>query len=251
MSTEKTLAIVLRTIDFSETSSIVTLLTRDFGKISGLAKGARRPKGPFESALDLLALCRIVFLHRSSDSLDLVTEAKLERRFRVASRDLSCLYAGYYIAELLVGMTEENDPHPELFDVAEITLSRLNDGADVAPLLLQFELSLLHQLGHLPSLELCVGCGKEVSAERRLSFGLLAGGVLCQRCRVGKRKVVSVSPRAMQALRSLAATAIGAQPDCPVDTRVRGELRAIMNHYICHLLGRKPRLHQFLAGVLQ
>ncbi len=62
MSAEKTLALVLRVVEFSETSLIVTLFTRDFGKVRGLAKGARRPKGPFESALDLRSLCRIVFL---------------------------------------------------------------------------------------------------------------------------------------------------------------------------------------------
>ena len=88
MSSEKTLAIVVRVVEFSETSCVVTLFTRDFGKIGALAKGARRPKSPFESALDLLAVCRIVFLHKSSESLDLLTEAKLERRFRAATRDL-------------------------------------------------------------------------------------------------------------------------------------------------------------------
>src|SRR5690606_28430132 len=81
MSSEKTDAIVIRLVEFSESSAVVTLFTRDFGKISGLAKGARRPKSAFESALDLLAVCRIVFLHKSSDALDLLTEAKLERRF--------------------------------------------------------------------------------------------------------------------------------------------------------------------------
>ncbi len=81
MSSEKTLAIVVRVVEFSESSCVVTLFTRDFGKVGALAKGARRPKSSFESALDLLAVCRIVFLHKSSDTLDLLTEAKLERRF--------------------------------------------------------------------------------------------------------------------------------------------------------------------------
>ena len=85
MPTEKAIALVLRVVEFSETSSIVTLLTREFGKVRGLAKGARRPKGPFESALDLLSLCRIVFLRKSSDALDLLTEAKLEWRFRAGT----------------------------------------------------------------------------------------------------------------------------------------------------------------------
>ena len=101
MASEKTQAIVLRVIEFSETSCVLTLFTEHFGKVSALAKGARRPKGPFEGALDLLALVRLVFLRKSSEALDLLTEAKLQRRFRSAQRDLSRLYAGYYVAELL------------------------------------------------------------------------------------------------------------------------------------------------------
>jgi len=89
MSSEKATAIVLRSVDFSESSSVVTLFTREFGKIHALAKGARRPKGPFEGALDLLALCRIVFLRKSSGALDLLTEAKLERRLRAATFPVS------------------------------------------------------------------------------------------------------------------------------------------------------------------
>jgi DNA repair protein RecO (recombination protein O) len=94
MPTEKTSAIVLRVVDFSESSCVLTLFTEHFGKIGALAKGARRPKGPFDSALDLLAVCRIVFIHKSSDALDLLTEAKLERRFRAAAATcLVCMRA--------------------------------------------------------------------------------------------------------------------------------------------------------------
>ena len=73
MSLEKTDAIVIRLVDFSETSCVVTLFSRDYGKSNALAKGARRPKGPFDSDLDLFTVCRIVFLHKSSDALDLLT----------------------------------------------------------------------------------------------------------------------------------------------------------------------------------
>ena len=113
MPAEKTLAIVLRLVEFSETSCVTTLFTEEFGKVGALAKGARRPKGPFDSALDLLAVCRIVFIHKSADALDLLTEAKMERRFRAASRDLTRLYAGYYVAELLRSLTDYGDPHRE------------------------------------------------------------------------------------------------------------------------------------------
>src|SRR5215211_3210758 len=145
MSSEKASAIVLRVVEFSETSSVVTLFTREFGKIHGLAKGARRPKGPFESALDLLGLVRIVFLRKSSDALDLLTEAKLECRFRPADGELTSLYAAYYVAELLNELTDDYDPHPELFDAAVDTLAALSTPGSVDRALLRFELTALRE----------------------------------------------------------------------------------------------------------
>ena len=77
MASEKSSAIVLRLVEFSETSLIVTLFTRDFGKVTALAKGARRPKGPFEAALDLLSLTRIVFLRKSAGRVIIIILASL------------------------------------------------------------------------------------------------------------------------------------------------------------------------------
>ena len=251
MSSEKATALVLRVIEFSESSSIVTLFTREFGKVRGLAKGARRPKSSFESALDLLSLCRIVFLRKSSDSLDLLTEAKLERRFRAAGRDLSSLYAAYYVAELLAELTDDGDPHPELFDAACQALAALGAlGSPVATVLLRFELNALRLLGHMPLLDACVECGREVDDERRVAFGQLAGGVLCPRCRPGKRQVVSMSAAALRLMKQLSAGESAHEETNDtnaIDRRTTGELRGILNHYMCNLLGHKPRMHAYLA----
>jgi DNA repair protein RecO (recombination protein O) len=245
MSSEKTTAIVLRSVDFSETSSVVTLFTRDFGKIRALAKGARRPKGPFESALDLLCLCRIVFLRKSSDALDLLTEAKLERRFRPPGGNLSNLYAAYYVAELLNELTDDYDPHSELFDAADRTLAALRTSSAVAPVVLRFELTTLHLLGHLPALETCAECGKEVKPLGRVPFSQLAGGVLCQECRVSQRQIISISAGALAALVRFSHGS--SDESQPLDPRVYGELRAILNHYISHLLGHPPRMYRYLG----
>src|SRR6478736_5628443 len=207
MASEKTRAIVLKLVEFSETSLVLTLFTEDFGKVGALAKGARRPKGPFEGAIDLLAFIRIVFLRKSSDSLDLLTEAKLERRFRSAQRDLARLYAGYYVAELLTELTERGDPHPALFQAAERTLLDLDTGAPLLETIVRFELTALHEVGHLPSLASCVVCGRPVEAKGRVAFGMTAGGVLCDDCRPGRRGVVSVTSAVIDALRDLGGTA--------------------------------------------
>ena len=81
MPAEKALALVVRGTDWSETSRITTLFTREFGKVRALAKGGRRLKSAFENALDLLTHCSIVFLRKSSGSLDLLTEARVVQRF--------------------------------------------------------------------------------------------------------------------------------------------------------------------------
>jgi DNA repair protein RecO (recombination protein O) len=246
MSSEKATALVLRVVDFSETSAVVTLFTREFGKVRALAKGAWRLKGPFESALDLLALCRIVFLRKSSDALDLLTEAKLERRFRPPPGALANLYGAYYIAELLNELTDDYDPHPELFDAANETLAVLRSTESVAPAVLRFELTALRVLGHLPSLDTCVECGTIVKEAGRTAFSQRAGGVLCRSCRVGQKQVVSVSAGVLATLAQFAATTGGPLPAMP-DKRTYGELRAVLNHYWAHLLGREPRMHRYLG----
>jgi DNA repair protein RecO (recombination protein O) len=248
MSTEKAAAIVIRTVEFSETSLVVTLFTREFGKIGALAKGARRLKNPFESALDLLALCRIVFLHKTSDALDLLTEAKLLRRFRPIKRNLAGLYAGYYVAELLDRLTDEDDPHPELFDLADETLAALEQ-AGTAKWVVRFELGALRILGLMPSLDCCAECGAATVPAGRVAFGQLDGGVLCPNCRTGKKQVVSVSAGALKTMALLADTDGAAWRRMEIDPRNLGELRGILNHYFAHLLGRRPIMHPYL-GVL-
>ncbi len=245
MPSEKATALVLRVVDFGVTSCVVTLFSREFGKVRALAKGGRRPKGPFEAALDLLATCRIVFLRKSADALDLLTEAKLLRRFRPFGRDLLSLYAGYYVAELVQEWTDDSDPHPPLFDLCQETLEGLASGGPLTELVSHFELVAMSILGHQPALECCAECGIHV-AGTRVPFALLDGGVLCAACRRGKRKVISVSAPVIDTLAKLASMDDWKTTRVPPEQR--GELRAVLQHSVAHLAGRKPRMHEYLGS---
>jgi len=249
MAAEKTQAIVLKLVEFSETSCVVTLFTEDFGKIGALAKGARRPKSPFEGALDLLALVCIVLLRKSSEALDLLTEARLERRFRSSQRDLARLYAGYYVAELLNELTEPGDPHRELFQAADATLFALDHDAPVAETVLRFELVALREAGHMPSLAECVACGRPVTSDKRFAFGMTAGGVLCDDCRPGRRGVVGVSRGVLAALQQASSGTEPKETEFVLDRAIQGELRAVMNNYFAHLAGHRLRMSEYLGAL--
>lgn len=246
MAYEKSNAIVLRSIEYSESSYIVTLLTEDFGKISAIAKGARRRKSAFESALDLLSISRIVFIPKPSDSLDLLTEAVLEKPYRAAKRELSRFYAGLYVAELTNSLTQDRDPTSDMFRRVKKTLCALEDKGDVGTCLLRFEMQILHDMGNLPSLDRCVECGNQLEDSHRTTFGLLAGGVLCEKCKTGKRQNISMSRNAISAMRLLI-DSDSKLAEYRKELKSFGEIRAVMNRYICHVIGSRPRLYDFLG----
>jgi len=240
-------ALVLRTTEVFETSLVATLFTRELGKISGLAKGGRRLKGPFSGGLDLLGVSDIVVLHKASEALDLLTEAAPVERFTSLRQDLAAWYAGVYVAELLTELTDFHDPHPKLFDAAVVTLRHLGDVTLRDRRLVRFELACLRELGLMPALDACAHCGEAVDASGgAYAFGLATGGVLCPNCRPGQPHVATVSGRTLEALRVLAAPGSawrGLDPSPATLAPVRATLGAVVSH----LLGRRPRLLPYLG----
>lgn len=247
MSLEKATALVLRTTDWSETSRIATLWTREYGKVRALAKGGRRLKSSFENALDLMTVCSIVLLRKSTGSLDLLTEARVVQRFMHLRRDLAALYAGYYVVELLADWTEEHDPHPVLFDEAVAALQELGTTGPAATglRLARFELVLLRELGYCPVLESCAVCGNPVD-EQRLAFCAPAGGVLCPGCQPRQRDRRPLPQEAWQALRSLSESGDAWRENWSAATRQ--ELRQLLGQYVTFLMGRRPRLLPYLGS---
>ena len=246
MNSEKTDGVVLRIVEFSESSCIVTWFTRDFGKVTTMAKGARRRKNPYEGAIDVLSFSKIVFLHKRSDSLDLLTEAKLERRFRTAAKDLHRLYCGYHLLELLNCLTDDFDPHPALYDQLERTLVRLESEESLAPLMTCFELQLLKELGHSPEWKFCVNCGVEIERHSRVAFAPVEGGVVCRRCRVGRRQVISIARQVADELEFLSRANLSQG----VELRRLGglgETRGLMGQILQHLIGRPLRVLPLLG----
>ncbi len=241
-------ALVVRTVDVFETSLVVTLFTRDLGKVAALAKGGRRLKSPFQGGLDLLTVSDIVLLPKASESLDLLTEAASQERFACLRRDLAALYAGYYIAELLTDLTDYHDPHPKLFDAARTTLRHLGDPELRTRRVLRFELACLRELGLMPALYQCAHCGAPVDTRGEVAFGLATGGVLCPSCRPGQPHVTMLSSTTLEAIRTLASPGRAWRELSlePAGSR-SGSVRQTVGAVISHVLGRRPKVWPYLG----
>ena len=246
MSTEKSPAIVIRQADFSESSRVVTLFTRNFGKVAALAKGAKRLKGPFDAALDLLAVCDVVFIRKSSSGLDILTEAKLQQRFKPRAGDLGSLYAGYYIAELLDALSEEHDPHPLLYDEAVRALERLADDLPLDISVLRFELVILREIGQLPAFDACAACGQPAGAAGRYGFQVSQGSLICQNCFGNEAPRYGISAGSAAALRTLSGASPAVVRNLVISASQMREMRSVVNASIAHALGRKPKTLRYL-----
>jgi DNA repair protein RecO (recombination protein O) len=176
-----------------------------------------------------------------------LTEAEVVKRFR--TKDVGSYYAGCYVAELLIELTEEDDPHEQLFDAAVSTLNRLAENGYDPLTVLHFELVALAEIGYLPTLDQCVVCGKAVGEARRVFFGISAGGVLCPACRPGQPRVISLSGGALQILAKLASPDGQAWQRLQPNPRLMGEVRCIVTGCLSHLLGHPPRMLALLANL--
>lgn len=156
------------------------------------------------------------------------------------------LYGGYYIAEMLRSLTDDHDPHPDLYDLTLQALDEIDGSGDVASSLAYFDAQSLRMLGHAPGTDRCTSCGGEVPKATRIAFALETGGIVCSACKTRQRQTIAVRAEVIDELRRLKAS----ETTCPtsISANIYGELRAVMNRYIQTVIGGVPRMQPFLPG---
>jgi DNA repair protein RecO (recombination protein O) len=261
MSTPRTAdAVVLRLVDYSDTSQIVTFWSREAGRLTGIAKGAKRAKTAFHGPFDVFARHRLVYREKPAGRMHLLTAADLTDPHMGLRADPLRLAAAGYCAEILLGLTADGLPIPPLFDLLEETLSGLagrgarGPGADPGDgtasglrpppsedvwvnVLFRFEAQALTHLGHRPRVGGCASCGKGI--DRFALFSPRSGGALCGRCAGGESAPLRVRAETLRVLDGLT------EPGTPASERaypapIRQELRALLRSAYTYLLERPP-----------
>lgn len=248
-------SICLRKTEYSETSQIVTLLTRDHGLIRAIAKGAhRRTKAgasKFDGGIDFLELGEAVFTHEPSRELETLTEWTLREGHLDFRKDLRSLYLAMYAGELVDKLLEPHDPHPDLFDHLEVALGELGtDRREQA--FLAFELELLRETGYLPEFFACTSCGRQSNGMAPGYFSAKLGGAVCRDCESSQPDRLSIEPRLARIVQTYLRGATGddaVAPPLPQLTRQQTDpINHILLAHIQHTLGRPLALGRWVAG---
>ena len=173
MAIQKTEAILLRRQEVRETSLILIAMTRDFGKIHGLVKGVRGARAAVPWYLEPLTLQAIVLYERRRSSVALISAFDLIDAFDPIRRDLAKISYASLFLDLVDGMTETGDPHPEIFDLLLHTLQALASTIDPRSLARSFEAHLLSLSGLLPDgISLNLSLGSKMSLQQILQTPL-------------------------------------------------------------------------------
>jgi DNA repair protein RecO (recombination protein O) len=256
----KDLAICIHAVDYSETSQVVTFFTRETGKISAIAKGSKRPKSAFGGPIEILAYGDIVFTATGGEKLATLTEFEQKPGFNSPAENLFALNCALFAAELVTNLTDEYDPHPQLFDnfvqflqnVREIRDTRYEPRNNLA-LLILFQLSLLKEVGLQPILSYCVNCktryerpaatcrrwhGGRVTSDE-LYFSSSANGLLCKDCEANFPDKIRLTKTAANFLSNLKLIANG-------DEKTLLEIEKVFVRHFTEILRRTPKMAKYV-----
>lgn len=249
MSSFATPAIMLRRVDFGDFDLIVTFLTLTRGKISAIAKSAKKSTKRFAGTLELFSVLELVcHQSRQKKGLPLLQEVTLKQPFAQIRCDIKkTAYASYWV-EIINEWMEENESHEKLYRLLVYVLSRLNkDGVSEALLSILFQMRFLKLAGLSPDLSGCSCCLLDLeSTAGTLKFDLSKGGMVCHKCAPETAKSIRLSRGTVKQLRWLD------NDDLDKASRVRfspaaiNESLSFLEAFVPFHLGKKPRSLTFL-----
>lgn len=246
----RTEGIVLRRRDFGESDRILVLFTRKLGRISGIAKGARKPSSRISGHLELF-MCSSFLISRGRN-LHLITQAEVIESFDGLRNDLTGIGTGSYIVELVDAVTYEEGSNLKLYSLLETTLKALESGEDSAILVHYFELHLLGLMGFRPELFICVECGKDITEQDQFLSGEL-GGVVCPSCapKITGAGIRPVSAKILKYMRHFQRSSLQDLLALNIPDDIKTGLEESIRYYLTHTLEGHLNSPDFLKRINQ
>lgn len=188
MAIIKAEGIIIRSMKMGETSKLVTLFTREHGVLKLIAKGSRTSKSRFGAALEPLNVIHIVYYHKESRDLQLLSAADIVETFPALATDLEKWGYACACGELVLRAHPGAEATPKLYPVLLDSLRAMNDsGTNARACFWGLQMKLLGIFGVAPNLRRCLKCGSSASpfAGQFIHFHVARGGFICEKCEHG------------------------------------------------------------------
>ena len=246
-------AILLKRIDFGDHDLIISFLSLNRGKVSVIAKNAKKSRKRFSGLLEPFTELDIVVRAGRNNSMPVLQEASmLAPAAGICGNLVETAYASYW-AELILGWIEAFQPQPELYTLLVYSLTRLADRlASPHVMSIVFQVRFLRLAGLAPHLESCVDCGVPLDRLQAsgVFFDLAKGGIVCHGCSAGSSRYrTSITKGTAKLLSWIQSCDTDAAMRLRFDERSMKEATRILEAFVPHHLGRVPKSLKFLKDL--
>lgn len=203
MMLSKMEGIVLKTKDYGESNKIVTLMTKEAGKIAVMARGAKKPRSRLAAIAQ--TFMHGIFIVQRTTGMGTLQQGELIHSMRHIQTDIIRAAYASYIVELVDRLIEEGNPEPFVFEVLRQALYAIDEEYDPEAIALFVDWKLLPYAGVRPILHQCASCG---AVEGEFAFSFAQGGFLCHRCFHTDPYIIRLTPAQVKLIRMFATVPI-------------------------------------------
>ncbi|MCQ6278137.1 DNA repair protein RecO [Bacillus sp. EB600] len=243
---QKCEGIVIRSTTYGESNKVVTLFTRELGKVGVMARGAKKPNSRLSAITQLFT--HGYFLVQIGSGLGSLQQGEMISSLRSIREDIFLTAYSSYIVELTDKSTEDRKTNPYLFELLYQTLHYINEGYDPDVLMNIYELKILNVLGLYPTLNQCSVCGH---TDGHFSFSIREGGFLCHRCLNKDPYHLKLSPGAVKLLRIFYYLDLSRLGTISIKEETKAELRKVIWTYYDEYSGLHLKSKKFLDSIKQ
>lgn len=247
MAIQKTDAIVLRRMDFRETSLIADFYSRDFGKVSGILKGIRTEPRKFASNIELFSHNEIIFYQKRNSSLHLVSHADKKDNFDPIRKNIAKSTTASYMMELVNTLMPHEDTNTEVFDLTLGCLQELASTDNPDKIGTIFKIKMLSLSGFKPHFDSCISCGSRLFEQSK--FSLILGGLLCAQCCQKDLSSRSIFRGTIASILHIERNCLKNSLTLGMNPQIKKELAIILNAFLNFHLEKELKSQRVLAAV--
>ncbi|MBU8714977.1 MULTISPECIES: DNA repair protein RecO [Brevibacillus] len=235
--------IVIRSVDYGESSKVVTLFTRENGKLGVMARGAKKTKSRLAAVSQLFSHGYFLCKAGPGAGMPDLSQGDIVDSFRDMRQALTATAYAAYIAELLDRLTHEREPNPYLFQLLLQTFCYLDEGVDPEILCRIFEVKMLIVAGISPQLSACANCGQQ---REPYAISVSQGGLLCPSCQPSDPYALAVTPSTWKLLRLFQVFDLERLGDIEVKPATRSQLKHVIRSFMDEHLDLRLKSRAFL-----